>query len=105
MNVSSRTGASRLTRRGRLARFLVVFSLAIVLGAAFSMKAGAGSVVTQSDTQTFITVVVAPGQTLWSIASDESHGRDIRGLIGAIMEANSLTLPDVSAGDLLRIPA
>ncbi len=31
-----------LTRRGRLARTLLVLSLSIVLGAGFAMKAGAG---------------------------------------------------------------
>ena len=99
---------SGITRRGRLARSLVVLSLAIVLGAAFSMKAGAGAVVTHTDHASYVSVVVAPGETLWSIASDAvkvSGSSDVLSMVDAIMSANALAVPDVAAGQVLRVPA
>jgi hypothetical protein len=94
----------RLNRRGRLARFLVVLSLTVVLGAGFAMKAGAGSSISHS-AASFITVVVAPGETLWSIATEAAGSRDVRAMVEEIMSANSLALPDVAAGQVLRVPA
>jgi len=94
----------RLSRRGRLARFLVVLSLTVVLGAGFAMKAGAGSSVSHS-ASTFITVVVAPGETLWSIASTAAGRGDVRAMVDEIMSVNSLTVPDVAPGQMLRVPA
>ncbi|MBI3429440.1 MAG: LysM peptidoglycan-binding domain-containing protein [Actinobacteria bacterium] len=94
----------RLNRRGRLARFLVVLSLMVVLGAGFSMKAGAGNALSHAPTS-YVTVVVAPGETLWSIASDAAGSGDVRAMVDEIMSANSLTLPDVAAGQVLRVPA
>ena len=96
----------RLNQRGRLARFLVVLSLAVVLGAGFAMKAGAGNSVSHS-TVSYVTVVVAPGETLWSIASDAlvGSGNDVRAMVEEIISANSLAVPDVAAGQVLRVPA
>ena len=95
----------RLNQRGRLARFLVVLSLAVVLGAGFAMKAGAGNSVSHS-TVSYVTVVVAPGETLWSIASDALVGSgDVRAMVEEIISANSLAVPDVAAGQVLRVPA
>lgn len=94
-----------LTRRGRLARTLLVLSLSIVLGAGFAMKAGAGnSVAADNSSQSFVVVTVAPGETLWSLASQMSDGGDVQGLVAQIASANSLTGVDVSAGQKLRVP-
>jgi hypothetical protein len=94
----------RLNRRGRLARFLVVLSLTVVLGAGFAMKAGAGVDVNQGPSS-YITLVVAPGETLWSIATDAANNEDVYAMVDEIMSANSLTLPDVAPGQVLRVPA
>ena len=94
----------RLNRRGRLARFLVVLSLTVVLGAGFAMKAGAGSSLVPAGIQ-FVTVVVAPGETLWSIATEAAGSGDVRAMVEEIISANSLALPDVVAGQVLRVPA
>ncbi len=93
-----------LNRRGRLARFLVVLSLMVVLGAGFSMRAGAGDAVSHAPIS-YVTVVVAPGESLWSIASDAAGSGDVRAMVDEIISANSLSGPDVAAGQILRVPA
>ncbi|MDP1720092.1 MAG: LysM peptidoglycan-binding domain-containing protein [Candidatus Nanopelagicaceae bacterium] len=93
-----------LNRRGRLARFLVVLSLMVVLGAGFAMKAGAGNSVNRTPVS-YVTVVVAPGESLWSIATDAAGSGDLRAMVDEIMSANSLSTPDVAAGQVLRVPA
>jgi len=94
----------RLGRRGRLARFLVVLSLTVVLGAGFAMKAGAGNSLSHSG-PSYVSVVVTPGETLWSIATTSAGSGDVRAMVDEIMSANSLTVPDVAAGQILRVPA
>jgi hypothetical protein len=106
-----------LTRRGRLARTLLVLSLSIVLGAGFAMKAGAGDagasgsnalsaakINGSSDAKTYIVVTVAAGETLWSLASAMVDGGDVQALVADIASANSLSGVDVEAGQKLRIP-
>jgi len=94
----------RLSQRGRLARFLVVLSLTVVLGAGFAMSAGAGNSISHA-APSYINIVVAPGETLWSIASDATKSGDVRAMVDQIMSENSLTVPDVAAGQVLRVPA
>ena len=94
-----------LNRRGRLARSLVVLSLAIVLGSLVSANAGAGTEAGPSKAGSFITVTVAPGETIWSLATRmTAEGGDTRGLVSEILEVNSLTSVDVEAGQKIRIP-
>ena len=97
------SGAS-LNRRGRLARTLVVLSLAIVLGSLVSAKAGAGTEVVPAAAGSFITVTVAPGETLWSLAARVEHNGDTRSLVSQIVSVNSLASVDVTAGQKIRIP-
>lgn len=113
-----------LTRRGRIARTLLVLSLSIVLGAGFAMKAGAGNNVASgangnsalsaakingssdvaSSTKSYVVVTVAPGETLWSLASQMAGGGDVQSLVADIASANSLNGVDVKAGQKLRVP-
>jgi LysM repeat protein len=94
-----------LNRRGRLARTLVVLSLAIVLGSLVSANAGAGTEAGPSKAGSFITVTVAPGETIWSLATRmTADGGDTRGLVSQILEVNSLASVDVEAGQKIRIP-
>jgi len=107
-----------LTRRGRLARTLLVLSLSIVLGAGFAMKAGAGDagasdsnalsaakINGSSDVaKTYIVVTVAAGETLWSLASAMADGGDVQTLVADIASVNSLSGVDVEAGQKLRVP-
>ena len=94
-----------LNRRGRLARTLVVLSLAIVMVATFAFSAGAGSTDSMAATpDSYVTVVVGPGESLWSLAHRMAGDGDARSLIEEIMVVNSLATPDVQAGQSLRIP-
>ena len=105
-----------LTRRGRLARTLLVLSLSIVLGAGFAMKAGAGDAgasgsdalsaakINGSSDATYVVVTVTAGETLWSLASQMADGGDVQRLVADIASANSLNGVDVEAGQKLRIP-
>ena len=94
-----------LNRRGRLARTLVTLSLAIVMVATFAFSAGAGSTDSMAATpDSFVTVVVGPGESLWSLAGRMAGDGDARSLIEEIMIVNSLATPDVQAGQTLRIP-
>ena len=120
-----------LTRRGRLARTLLVLSLSIVLGAGFAMKAGAGNDVAgvnanssasaqslkaakingssassndASSAKSYVVVTVAAGETLWSLASQMADGGDVQTLVADIASANSLNGVDVEAGQKLRVP-
>ena len=91
-----------LTRRGRLARTFVVLSLTVVMAAGFASQSGAGQV-EASTAPSYEIVVVAPGETLWSVAAAYASG-DVQGLVNDIREANNLTGFDLQAGQRLRVP-
>ena len=96
----------RLNRRGRLARTFVVLSLAVVLASVVAGKAGAGTVdgSVKAAPHSYVTVVVAPGETLWSLATRIADGGDVRALVSEIVTVNSLSSVDVSAGTKIRVP-
>ena len=91
-----------LTRRGRLARTFVVLSLTVVMAAGFASQSGAGQV-EASTAPSYEIVVVAPGETLWSVAAAYASG-DVQGMVNDIREANNLTGYDLQAGQRLRVP-
>ena len=97
---ATHTPVYRLTRRGRVVVFLLAF---LVLAAAALVLAG-GSVAT-SEPEATETVVVAPGQTLWSIASEHSEGRDVRDAMDHLVDLNDLDTPVLAAGQRLVVPA
>lgn len=94
-----------LTRSARLTRTLVVLSLAIVLVAGAAATSGAGEqILTPSpNTNSYVTVVVPSGATLWSVASAYGEG-DVQVMLEAIREANNLSGYDITAGARLRVP-
>ena len=93
-----------LTRRGRLARTLLVLSLAVVLASLFGLKAGAGTTNSVGAPTSFIEVTVAPGDTLWSLASRMASGSDVRAMVDEIASVNALASADLQAGQKVRIP-
>ena len=94
--------SGRLTRRGRLARTCVVLSLTVVMAAGFASQSGAGQV-EAGTAPSYEIVVVAPGETLWSVAAAYATG-DVQGLINEIREVNNLKGYDLQAGQRLRVP-
>ena len=98
---------SGLNRRGRLARTLVVLSLAVVLLAGFAFTAGAGDVVTSNEVSgstNYVVLTVGSGDSIWTIAQTVADGRDVRSVVDAIVTANSLTDGNVVAGQKIRVP-
>ena len=91
-----------ITRRGRLARTFVVLSLTVVMAAGFASQSGAGQV-EASTAPSYEIVVVAPGETLWSVAAAYASG-DVQGMVNDIREANNLSGFDLQAGQRLRVP-
>jgi cell division protein YceG involved in septum cleavage len=88
----------------RLARFLVVLSLTTVFGAGFAMQAGAGSKVVPTKPDSFVTVTLAPGETIWSVAKTLNNGGDVRELVDQIIKVNGLASSDLTAGSKIRVP-
>jgi Tfp pilus assembly protein FimV len=95
----SHTPVYRLTGRGRL----VVFLFALVALAALALAMAGGSFAGEEPEATQ-TVVVSPGQTLWSIASSASDGRDVRDMMSHLVTLNDLDSVALDAGQQLEVP-
>ena len=99
-----------LTARGRgLLRLASFASILILAFALFGAKAqGATSPTPQNTIAPYQQITVAPGETLWEIASmvrasTGSHG-DVRDLVDEITSLNGLNSPAILAGSHLFIP-
>ena len=99
-----------LTARGRgLLRLASFASILVLVFALFGAKAqGATSVSPSSDIGRYQQITVAPGETLWEIASmvratTGFHG-DVRDLVDEITSLNDLNSPAILAGSRLFIP-
>ena len=101
---STNPSGLRLNRRGRLARTFVVLSLAVVLASVFGLKAGAGTTDAVGAPTSFVEVTVAPGDTLWSLATRMADGGDVRAMVDEISSVNSLATAELQAGQKVRIP-
>jgi nucleoid-associated protein YgaU len=92
----------RLTRRGR--RLVAVLVLAAGVGGAVL---GREVLAPEQGLQLVgeSSVVVEPGDTVWSIAGEVAgDGRDVRTVVHAIEELNDLEGSVVVAGQVLRLP-
>jgi LysM repeat protein len=72
------------------------------MAAGFASQSGAGQG-KAGTAPSYEIVVVAPGETLWSVAATYSPG-DVQGMVNEIREANNLTGFDLQAGQRLRLP-
>ena len=104
---TTRRSTTRLTKRGRnVVRGAAVASLLIVIGAGFSAVGNASekNIDATPASTGYVKVVVAPGETLWSLASMVAGDRSISSVEDAIVTANNLTGPDLTAGARLWVP-
>ena len=97
----------RLTTRGRrivaaLAALpaVVALTLAVLSGGSALASRDAGA-----PAESFTTLTVAAGESLWSIAEQVAPGADPRDVVDAIVRLNTLDGVTVSAGQQIAIPA
>jgi nucleoid-associated protein YgaU len=101
---SSERTPVRLTARGR--RLVAALGLAAGVGAA----ALAGSVLRGGESPSGLhlagqsSVVVRPGDTLWSVASSVAGDQDVRVVVDRIQDVNGLRGSDIVPGQVLRLP-
>jgi nucleoid-associated protein YgaU len=91
---ADRAGGVRLGWRAALAVLVVALT-----GLGMAVAAHGGSATSYS------TVIVQPGDTLWSIAVQRYPGDDVRERVQDIEAANGLQGPQIEAGETLRLPA
>lgn len=93
----------RLTRRGRVVVF--VAGLFLLLGLGLLIANGAGAALHAGTPESTHAVVVAPGDTLWDLATEAAGAEgDVRSMIDHIEKINGLAGASLSAGQTLRIP-
>ena len=81
----------------RLYRWALVLVAALAVMVALSRVAQGG--------EATATVVVQPGDTLWTIAAQRYPGDDPRARVDEIERLNNLSNPEIVAGETLRLPA
>lgn len=92
----------RLTGRGRF-----VVAVIAILVALFGVFASQRAVAGEPGSAVAVTPrTVVAGETLWDIASSQAApGQDVREVIDALVELNSLSGSDLQAGQELLVPA
>jgi hypothetical protein len=96
----------RLTRRGRvlLAGVPLVLLVAALVLLAASMTAPAKAGDDAGQPAETVSVNVAPGETLWSLANEFAPDRDPREVVSEIVELNGLGSSVVQAGQAVALP-
>ena len=96
-----RPATLHLTRRGRL--LVVLLALLVVLGGALvATRAAAEGTSSGVQVQRY---VVAPGDTLWEIATGVARpGQDLRDVVQRIELLNNMTSASVIAGQEILLP-
>jgi LysM repeat protein len=91
----------RLTRRGRIVLVFTVMMLAVIAG----LTVGHGSSLAAARShQTRHTLIVEPGETLWSVAARIAPHQDPRLVVANLESLNHLSSPAIEAGEQLVIP-
>jgi nucleoid-associated protein YgaU len=83
---------------GRMGRLVLVLAVLALTGFGMAVAAHGGG------RTTYTTVVVQPGDTLWSIAAQRYPDDDVRDRVQDIEQANGLTGPEIRVGEVLRLP-
>jgi LysM domain len=96
-------GHLRLTRRGRVVAAAATLLIAVFTLVGVVSRAGALRDTAPVPASAPAQVVVAPGETLWSIAERVAPDRDPRTVVAGIQRLNDLPTADVRAGQTLRL--
>ena len=92
----------RLTRRARLLGSVLLLALGVAIGSWVGpLLAGADGDLRLAGVQS---VVVQPGDTLWSIAGEVSGDGDVRDVVDRIQELNGLSGTVLIPGQVLELP-
>jgi nucleoid-associated protein YgaU len=92
----------RLTRRARLLVAVLTLALAVAIGSWLGpLLAGGGDDLRLAGVQS---VVVEPGDTLWSIASRVAGTADVRAVVDRIQRRNHLQGTVLIPGQVLELP-
>jgi nucleoid-associated protein YgaU len=92
----------RLTRRARLLATVLTLALGLAIGSWLGpLLAGGDGDMRLAGVQS---VVVQPGDTLWSIAGDAAGTADIREVVDRIQELNGLQTTVLVPGQVLELP-
>jgi hypothetical protein len=100
----AQTPGVQLTRRGRLVILIALVGLGVGLMLALTGVFGAATAGSSPTRPATRTIVVQPGQTLWSIAQQVAPNADRRDTIARIVELNALPNSSVSAGARIAVP-
>ena len=93
----------RLTTRGRFV--LVLLASFLILGTWLTVGGGSADASTEQGIAVGGTVVVQPGESLWSIATELAPHSDPRDMIIRIRDMNNLGSSHVYPGQSLAVPA
>ena len=96
----------KLTRRGRLVLSTLSFAtmLAISLVSLFGIATSSANASNETTNSTTTQIVVAPGETLWTIAARVNPEIDPRAVIEDIKALNVIEGSEVYAGQVLLVP-
>jgi LysM domain len=98
-------GPLRLTRRGRLVTAVATLLIAGFTLVGVASRAGSLAETAPVPASAPAQVVVAPGETLWSIAQRVAPDRDPRTVVAGIQRLNDMPTADVHAGQTLVLRA
>lgn len=102
-----RSGAVRLTRRGRIVVAVLLAALAVLtvgLTAVAQAQAASSRSSAAAVRRSVTRVVVMPGQTLWSIALRADPAADPRVVVQQIVDVNGLRTTALQPGEQLWVP-
>ena len=96
----------KLTRRGRMLVSTLSFAamLAISLVSLFGIATASAKATNETSNSATTQIVVAPGETLWTIAARVNPEIDPRAVIDQIMDLNVTEGSNVYAGQVLLVP-
>jgi nucleoid-associated protein YgaU len=96
-------GQVRLTRRARRLAVALALAFAVALGSWLGplLAGGDGGDLRLAGVST---VVVEPGDTLWSVASSVAGDRDVRAVVDDIQQLNRLDGTELQPGQVLQLP-